>query len=160
MRTSDREILRAPMQPSPRPGLLILPSLVLLGALAAGCGAGSGPTSAALVASARSYWTDLSFRTSGSLGAAYGYLTSQEQARCPENTWEAPANNTNRFSDVQVSDPRVNSDSGSIRVTVTYLVVGFMERDPDLPTSTYTTEWQWGGTQWRIVSPVGCVRND
>ena len=48
-------------------------------------------------------------------------------------------------------------DGGSIRVTITYLVVGFMDRDPDLPTATYATRWQWDGVRWNIVSPVTCA---
>jgi len=147
------------MQRPPRPGRVILPCLFYSSALAAGCGEASSPTSAALVTSARTYWTDLSLHTAGGLGDAYGYLNRQEQARCPEPVWDRVANNANRFSDVEVSDPRVDGDGGSVRVTVTYLVVGFMARNPDLPTSTYTTEWQWDGSHWRIVRPVGCVRN-
>jgi hypothetical protein len=139
---------------------VILPGLFLIAALTAGCASGRDPSSDALVASARSYWIDISLRTTQSLNAAYVYLDDQLKARCPEPLFDRSASNTNRFSDVQVSDPRVERDSGSIHVTVTYLVVGFMERDPDLPTSTYTSNWQWDGSQWRIVSPVGCVIND
>lgn len=109
------------------------------------------------MASARAYWTDLSLRTQDALAAAHDYLSRSEQAQCPESRWERDAIATSRFSDVQVSDPHVTLDRGSVRVTVTYLVVGFMDRDPDLPTATYTTLWQWDGSRWCIVSPIMCA---
>lgn len=137
-----------------------LPFLVLVAAVTAGCTSSPAPTSHELVTSARSYWIDVSLRTSASLGAAYNYLDDRDKARCPESLFARSAFDTSRFSDVQISDPRLDSDSASVHVTVTYLVVGFMERDPDLPTSTYTSDWQWDGSRWRIVSPVGCITSD
>ena len=79
-----------------------------------------------------------------------------EQTECPEPTFESATNATSQFADVQISDARVASNDGVVRVTVTYLIVGFMDRDPDLPTATVTTHWQWDGSRWRFVSPVAC----
>ena len=56
-----------------------LPTLVLLAILASGCDSGAKPTSAGLVTSAWTYWTDLSLRTYGTLAAAYGYLSPDER---------------------------------------------------------------------------------
>src|SRR6202021_3545800 len=92
-----------------------LPTLVWLAILAAGCDSGAKPTSAGLVTSARTYWTDLSLRTDGTLAAAYGYLSPNEQTHCSEHEWQRGFNTTNRFSDVQVSDPEVTRDGGRVR---------------------------------------------
>jgi hypothetical protein len=129
-------------------------------AIAAGCGESHGsapkPTATALVTAARTYWSDLSLRTAPDVSAAYGYLDASEQARCSESAWQTAADHATSFSDVQLSDARVSSDDGQVSVTVTYLVVGFMERDPDLPTSTISTRWRWESSSWRVVSPVSC----
>ena len=135
----------------------IPPILVLFATVAAGCTSSTAPTSNELVTSARSYWTDVSLRTSASLSVAYAYLDDRDKSRCAESLFARSAGETSRFSDVQISDPRLDSDSASVHVTVTYLAVGFMEHDPDLPTSTYTSDWLWDGSRMRIVSPVGCV---
>jgi hypothetical protein len=71
-------------------------------------------------------------------------------------TWQTAAEHATSFSDVQVFGARVTSDGGQIDVTVTYFVVGFMERDPDLPTATYSTRWRWESSSWRVISPVSC----
>jgi len=105
---------------------------------------------------ASAYWTDLSLRTVPSLSAAYGYLDPSQQLRCPEPAWQRAAGKATSFSDVQVSDPIISSDDGRISVKVTYLVVGFMQRDPDLPTGTYSSNWRWESSSWRVVSP-GCA---
>jgi hypothetical protein len=130
--------------------------VVLIGLLVAGCGSTVTPTSAGLVSAARSYWTDLSLRTNASLRDAYGYLDISDQTNCPETTFQRATRATTQFADAQISDARVASDDGVVLVTVTYLIVGFMDRDPDLPTATVATHWQWDGSRWRFVSPVSC----
>ena len=142
---------------SRRTGSVVLPALMLIAAITASCSSSLVPTSHELLAAARSYWTDVSLRTAESMDAAYVYLDDRDKVSCSEGLFERSADDTSRFSDVQISDPVVDHDTGSVRVTVTYLVVGFMERDPDLPTSTYASDWQWDGSRWRIVSPVGCI---
>ena len=131
-------------------------ALIPVATLAAGCGSAMYPTSASLTTAASTYWTDLSLHTAGSLSAAYDYLESAERAHCPVTDWQR-AGNSNRFSDVQVSETHVTSDDGSAMVTITYLVVGFMDRDPDLPTATFSTHWRWEGSTWHIESPVSCA---
>jgi hypothetical protein len=126
-------------------------------ALAAGCAAEVQPTATGLVTAASAYWSDLSLRTAPSLSAAYGYLDPSLQLQCPEPAWRKAAGKATSFSDVQVSDPIVSSDEGRVSVTVTYLVVGFMERDPDLPTATVSSSWRWESSSWRVVSSASCA---
>ena len=44
---------------------------------------------AGLISAARTYWTDISLRTTASLREAYEYLDSAEQTECPEPTFES-----------------------------------------------------------------------
>ncbi len=132
-------------------------AILSLGTIATACASTTPPTTASLTTATHNYWTDLALRTTGSVADAYGYLDASEKAHCPESVWQKAANNTNRFSTVEVSGAHVTSNDGSALVTVTYLVVNFMARDPDLPTATFATHWRWEGSGWHIESPVTCT---